>query len=258
MSQEKGYIPASRSGREDRDMSYSAILSLAFVIGMGHALETDHLAAMSNMLAQRGHRRALIARGAFWGLGHTLALFGFCAVVVLLGLTISGRAQAGLELTVGVMIVALGSQTLWRLHRDRVHIHVHEHDDGKHIHAHSHKGETLPHKEARHDHTHRRTNAKALGVGLVHGAAGSGALLVLTVSATQSINQALAYFAVFGLGSMAGMVALSTVVSLPLLLAQRGANWLRVGTSAAIGIAALWIGAAIIIENGTALGLVGG
>jgi len=225
---------------------------------MGHALETDHLAAMSNMLAQRGHRRALIARGAFWGLGHTLALFGFCAVVVLLGLTISGRAQAGLELTVGVMIVALGSQTLWRLHRDRVHIHVHEHDDGKHIHAHSHKGETLPHKEARHDHTHRRTNAKALGVGLVHGAAGSGALLVLTVSATQSINQALAYFAVFGLGSMAGMVALSTVVSLPLLLAQRGANWLRVGTSAAIGIAALWIGAAIIIENGTALGLVGG
>ena len=239
-------------------MSYSTILLLAFVIGMGHALETDHLAAVSNMLVQKGGRRALIARGTFWGLGHTLALFGFCAVVVILGLTISGRAQAGLEFTVGVMIVALGSQTLWRLQRDRVHIHVHKHGDCKHMHAHSHKGETLPHNEARHDHTHLRTNAKALGVGLVHGAAGSGALLVLTVSATQSIGQALAYFAVFGLGSMAGMVALSTVVSFPLLLAQRGANWLRTGTSAAIGIAALWIGATIIIENGTALSLVGG
>ncbi|RYH07583.1 hypothetical protein, partial [Tropicimonas sp. IMCC6043] len=234
-------------------MTYSAILSLAFVIGMGHALETDHLAAVSNMLAQKGNRRALIARGAFWGLGHTLALFGFCAVVLLLGLTISGRVQAGLEFMVGVMIVALGSQTLWRLHRDRVHIHVHEHGDRKHMHAHSHKGETLPHEETRHDHVHRRTNAKALGVGLVHGVAGSGALLVLTVSATQSLGQALAYFAVFGLGSMAGMAALSAVVSFPLLLAQRGANWLRTGTSAAIGIAALWIGAAIIIENGTAL-----
>tara|TARA_R110002096_G_scaffold327245_1_gene521175 strand:- start:620 stop:1339 length:720 start_codon:yes stop_codon:yes gene_type:complete len=239
-------------------MSYYSILLLAFVIGMGHALETDHLAAVSNMLAQKGNRRALIVRGAFWGLGHTLALFSFCAVVVLLGLTISGQVQAGLEFTVGVMIVALGSQTLWRLHRDRVHIHIHEHGDRKHLHAHSHKGETLPHHEARHEHVHRRTNAKALGVGLVHGAAGSGALLVLTVGATQSIGQALAYFAVFGLGSMAGMAALSAVASFPLILAQRGANWLRIGTSAAIGIAALWIGAAIIIENGAVLNLIGG
>ena len=239
-------------------MNYSAILSLAFVIGMGHALETDHLAAVTNMLAQKGNRRALIARGAFWGLGHTLALFGFCAAVVLLGLTISGEVQERIEFVVGVMIVALGMQTLWRLHRDRVHIHIHEHNGSKHMHAHSHKGETRPHLQTRHDHSHRRTNAKALGVGLVHGTAGSGALLVLAVSATQNVGQTLAYFAVFGLGSMAGMAALSTVVSFPLLLAQRGANWLRIGTSTTIGVAALWIGATIIVENGTAFGFVGG
>lgn len=238
-------------------MTYITILSLAFVIGMGHALETDHLAAMSTMLAQKGSRRALIARGAFWGLGHTLALFSFCAAVVLLGMTVSGRLQAGLELVVGVMIVGLGLQTLWRLYRDRVHVHVHEHDGRRHVHAHSHKGETMPHRLARHDHAHRRTNAKALGVGLIHGAAGSGALLVLTVSATQSVGQALAYFAVFGLGSMAGMAALSMVVSFPLLLAQRGANWLRIGTAATIGIVAMWIGASIIFENGEALTLLG-
>lgn len=239
-------------------MSFIAILSLAFVIGMGHALETDHLAAVSTMLARKGNRRALIARGAFWGLGHTLALFGFCAAVVLFGLTVSGRTQAGLEFAVSAMIVALGAQTLWRLYRDRIHVHVHEHGGEKHLHAHSHKGETAPHVRARHDHSHRRTNAKALGVGLLHGAAGSGALLVLTISATHSVGQALAYFAVFGLGSMAGMVALSAVVSFPLMLAQRGATWLRNGTSTAIGVAALWIGAVIMVENGSALSLFGG
>lgn len=239
-------------------MSFAAILPLGFVIGMGHALETDHLAAVSNMLAQKGSRRALIARGAFWGLGHTLSLFGFCAAVVLLGLTISGTVQAGLEFAVGVMIVALGVQTLWRLHRDRVHIHVHDHGAGPHLHAHSHKGETIPHARASHRHEHRKTNLKALGVGLVHGAAGSGALLVLSVSATESVGQALLYFAIFGIGSMAGMATLSTVASFPLLLAQRGANWLRTGTTATIGIAALWIGATIMVENGAALNLFGG
>jgi len=239
-------------------MSFTAVLSLAFVIGMGHALETDHLSAVSNLLAQKGDRRALIARGAFWGLGHTLALFSFCALVVIFGLTIAGRAQAALEFAVGLMIVVLGAQTLWRLHRDRVHIHVHQHGGERHLHAHSHKGETVPHARARHEHSHRKTNATAFGVGLVHGAAGSGALLVLGISATHNIHQALAYIAVFGLGSMAGMAALSTVVSLPLLLAQRGANWLRNGTSTVLGLAALWIGATIMFENGTALSLLGG
>ncbi|MBI1418973.1 MAG: hypothetical protein GC146_17325 [Limimaricola sp.] len=234
-------------------MSFAAILPLGFVIGMGHALETDHLAAVSNMLAQKGGRAALIARGAFWGLGHTLSLFFFCAAVVVLGMTISGTVQAGLEFTVGVMIVGLGLQTLWRLHRDRVHIHVHDHGAGPHLHAHSHKGETVPHARAAHDHSHRKTNLKALGVGLIHGAAGSGALLVMTVSATDSVWQALAYFAIFGVGSMAGMAALSTMASFPLLLAQRGANWLRTGTTVAIGCAALWIGGTIIVENGAAL-----
>ena len=239
-------------------MVFFAVLSLAFVIGMGHALETDHLTAMSNMLAQKGSRRALILRGAFWGLGHTLALFGLCTAVVLLGLSISGQAQAGLELAVGAMIVALGAQTLWRLHRDRVHIHIHEHDGTKHMHAHSHKGETGPHSELPHGHGHPGANAKALGIGLLHGAAGSGALLILAASATQNIGMALAYFTVFGLGSMAGMAAMSAVISFPLQLAHRGGNWLRTCTFFTIGLVAISVGTAIVIENGTALHFAGG
>ena len=196
-------------------MTLFAIMPLAFVIGMGHALETDHLAAVSNMLTKKGGRRALIARGAFWGLGHTLALFVLCSAVVALGLTISGRVQAGLEFAVGVMIVFLGAQTLWQMYRDRVHVHVHEHDGAAHLHLHSHAADTVTHRESVHDHTHRATNLRALVVVLVHGAAGSGALLALTISATETLGQALAYFAVFGLGSMAGMAAVSMVASFP-------------------------------------------
>lgn len=238
-------------------MNTLAVLPLGFFIGMGHALEADHLAAVSTMLAKRGNRRAVIARGAFWGLGHTIALFALCSIVVVLGLTISDRAQAALEFTVGIMIAALAVQMLWQMRRKRVHIHVHEHDGHRHFHAHSHAGESVPHDQAPHDHRHRRTNAKALGIGLVHGAAGSGALLVLSVGATDTVWQALVYFAIFGIGSMIGMATLSAVASYPLLLAQRGANWLRAGTSVAIGCTALYIGGSIIVENAVALHLAG-
>ncbi len=234
-------------------MTLFAIMPLAFVIGMGHALETDHLAAVSNMLAKKGGRRALMARGAFWGLGHTLALFVLCSAVVALGLTISGRVQAGLEFAVGVMIVFLGAQTLWQMYRDRVHVHVHEHDGSAHLHLHSHAADTVTHRESAHDHTHRATNLRALAVGLVHGAAGSGALLALTISATETLGQALAYFAVFGVGSMAGMAAVSLVASFPLSLAQRSALWVRRATGLSIGCAALWVGAMVMFENGQVL-----
>ena len=234
-------------------MTLFAIMPLAFVIGMGHALETDHLAAVSNMLAKKGGRRALMARGAFWGLGHTLALFVLCSAVVALGLTISGRVQAGLEFAVGVMIVFLGAQTLWQMYRDRVHVHVHEHDGSAHLHLHSHAADTVTHRESAHDHTHRSTNLQALAVGLVHGAAGSGALLALTISATETLGQALAYFAVFGVGSMAGMAAVSLVASFPLSLAQRSALWVRRATGLSIGCAALWVGAMVMFENGQVL-----
>ena len=226
-----------------------AFLSLGFVIGMAHALEADHLAAVAAMTDRRDGRRALIARGAFWGLGHTLALFAICTTVVLLGLSISGRAEAALELVVGLMIAALGLRVLWRMHRERIHIHVHEHDGHRHLHAHTHSGER-PHAQD-HGHRHRvgRGELATMGVGLVHGAAGSAGLLVLTVAATESIGQSLAYFAIFGVGSMVGMAALSAVLSLPLSQVQRGAGWMKSAVSLAIAGLALFIGGGLALES---------
>ncbi|KKM72506.1 hypothetical protein LCGC14_1419790, partial [marine sediment metagenome] len=200
---------------------------------------------------RRDGPRRLIARGIAWGLGHTLALFFICATVIVLGLTISSRLEAGLEMVVGLMIAGLGLRVLWRLRRDRVHVHVHEHDGQRHIHAHSHKGETVPHGAAPHGHAHRplRDNLGTLGVGLVHGAAGSAGLLVLTVAATDSLAQALAYCAVFGVGSLAGMATLSAAASLPLGLVQHGAGWVRPAVMAGIGGLAIWVGGSLALSS---------
>ncbi len=227
-----------------------AFLALGFAIGMAHALDADHLAAVAAMTDREDGPRRLIARGVAWGFGHTLALFVICAVVIAFGLTISGRLEAGLELAVGLMIAGLGLRVLWRLRRDRVHIHAHEHDGHRHIHAHSHKNETRPHAASPHGHAHPApAHLGTLGVGLVHGAAGSAGLLVLTVAATDSIGQALAYCAVFGIGSLVGMAALSAVASLPLGLLERGAAWMRPVAMAGIGMLAVWVGGTLAVES---------
>ena len=199
-----------------------AFLSLGFVIGMAHALEADHLAAVGAMLNGKQSRRSLIARGAVWGVGHTAALFGICSVVVLFGLAITSRAEAALELAVGLMIAGLGCRVLWKLRRERIHMHVHNHGGETHVHLHSHAQEDLPHEASAHDHSHAQRHLPTLAVGILHGAAGSAGLLVLTIAATDSLGQALAYFAVFGIGSMVGMAALTAVASYPLAVVERG------------------------------------
>src|SRR5258708_21229790 len=113
------------------------------------------------------------------------------------------------------MLVGLGAHVLWRLWRDRVHFHKHGHGDGTvHIHAHSHAGETIPHARAPHSHVHG-FRWRTLLVGLMHGMAGSAALLVLAVSQAASPAAGLAYVALFGICSVAGVGAPSTGVPGP-------------------------------------------
>jgi hypothetical protein len=196
----------------------------------------------------------LVLRGAWWGTGHTIALLAICSIVILAGLSISGELQAVLELCVGIMIVGLGVHVLLTMKRRKIHFHVHDHGGERHIHAHSHATDGGPHAQSAHDHVHRAgTPVRALAVGLVHGAAGSGGLLVLAAATAQSAATALAYVAVFGLGSIIGMAALSFVVSFPLTALQRGAAWLNTATMIAIGCLAVVIGGGLIVESVWAL-----
>src|SRR5437899_434117 len=159
-----------------------AILGLGFLLGMQHALEADHIAAVSSIAARRSHVGDIVKHGLTWGLGHTLTLFVFAGVAILLGRTIPESVAKPIEGAVGIMLIGLGAHVLWRLWRDRVHFHRHGHDDGTaHFHAHSHAGDTVPHARALHAHAHGFRWRTLLG-GLLHGMARSAALLVLAVS----------------------------------------------------------------------------
>lgn len=226
-----------------------AFLSLGFVIGLAHALESDHLAAVAALSNGKNSRRNLILRGAFWGLGHTTSLFAICATVVAFGLTITGRAEAALELAVGFMIVALGLRVFWKLRQERIHLHVHEHHGQQHIHLHSHAEDRTPHDASTHEHDHKHGHVMTFGIGLLHGAAGSAGLLVLTVAATDSTAQALVYVAVFGLGSMTGMATLTAIASYPLAFVERGAQWMKTTTALGIGGLAIWVGGTLAVHS---------
>jgi high-affinity nickel permease len=103
------------------------ILGLGFLLGMQHALEADHIAAVSSIAARRSHVADIVNHGLTWGLGHTLTLFTFAGAAILLGRAIPETIARPIETAVGVMLIGLGAHVLWR---DRVHFHQHGHDDG--------------------------------------------------------------------------------------------------------------------------------
>jgi hypothetical protein len=218
------------------------ILGLGFLLGMQHALEADHIAAVSSIAARRSHVGDIVKHGLTWGLGHTLTLFAFAGAAILLGHAIPDQFARPLETSVGIMLVGLGAHVLWRLWRDRVHFHQHGHGDGTvHLHVHSHAGETVAHAGGPHAHAHG-FRWRTLLVGLMHGMAGSAALLVLTVSQASSPAAGLGYIALFGVGSMIGMGALSTVIAVPLAVSARWLTWANSGLQGGVGIITIAIG----------------
>lgn len=224
-------------------MEYYTLVLFGCLVGMQHALEADHLAAVAAMSTGRTSRRALVRRASVWGLGHTAALLSICGVLLIFGESISPAMEVALEAAVGAMLILLGGNVLYSLWRQRPHFHVHEHDSGvRHVHAHSHVADGVPHSQSAHRHEHRDLGlGRALAVGMMHGAAGSAGLLVLAAAADSLLN-ALGYVLAFGVGSIAGMAALSFVASYPLRLVERGARWFHLTATASIGCAAVFIG----------------
>jgi ABC-type nickel/cobalt efflux system permease component RcnA len=221
------------------------ILGLGFVLGMHHALEADHIAAVSSIAARRASVREIVKHGLTWGLGHTVTLFLFAGAALLLGKMISEHLAERLEFAVGVMLVVLGGYVLWQLWRDRVHFHRHVHDGVAHFHAHSHRGETGPHEHSAHEHQHG-FRWRTLLVGLVHGMAGSAALLVIAVSQVANPAYGLLYLVLFGIGSMVGMGMLSAVIAVPLAVSARSLAWGNRVLQAIVGIVTVGIGASTI------------
>ena len=223
-----------------------AILGLGFLLGMQHALEVDHIAAVSTIAARRSGVADIVKHGLTWGLGHTLTLFLFAGIALVVGQSIPEHIAQPLEGAVGFMLVGLGGHLLWRLWRDRVHVHVHQHGDGvRHIHLHSHADRISHDAPAAHRHGHG-FRWRTLLVGLMHGMAGSAALLVLAVSQAPSPVQGLLYVALFGLGSMVGMGALSAVIAVPLVISARSLTTANRVLQGAVGVLTIAIGLSTI------------
>ncbi len=231
-------------------MSLSLLL-LGFVLGMRHALDTDHLVAVAALVARSHSVGDSVRQGAVWGLGHTITLFVIGSVVLMVDGLIPQQLVKLLELGVGLMLVLLGGHVLWRFMHERIHFHVHRHADGiRHFHAHSHAGEQ-GHPAVHHHHhpARQRFPLRALLVGFVHGMAGSAALILLTLQAVESPWTGMLYIALFGIGSIAGMAALSVVIAIPLRYSATGLTGLHNGLQVVIGMATVVIGGLLVIEH---------
>ncbi|MCP4046046.1 MAG: urease accessory protein, partial [Gammaproteobacteria bacterium] len=115
------------------------LLVLGLFIGLRHALEADHVAAVTSLTSQQRSLANSIRQGAAWGLGHTITLFTFGSVVIFMDTTMPDYLVEKLEIAVGIMLIVLGADVLRRMYRSRIHFHSHQHNDGKsHFHAHSH------------------------------------------------------------------------------------------------------------------------
>ena len=231
-------------------MSLSLLL-LGFVLGMRHALDTDHLAAMAALATRSDSITDGVRQGAAWGLGHTVTLFVFGSMVLLMDSLMPQQLVHALELGVGLMLVLLGGQVLWRFVQGRIHFHVHRHADGTtHFHAHSHRGDQGHPAIHRHAHPQGvRFPLRALLVGLMHGMAGSAALILLTLQVVDSPWIGMLYIALFGVGSIVGMAVLSVVIAIPLRYSANGLTGLHNTLQVVIGSATLIIGGMLVFEH---------
>ncbi|MEZ5666019.1 MAG: urease accessory protein [Alphaproteobacteria bacterium] len=221
-----------------------SILLLGLVMGMQHAIEADHVAAVASIAAGERSPRRIVAHGVVWGAGHAVTLLVFVGLLVVLGGSVPPALADALEFAVGVLLVGFGVRVLVRLIRDRVHFHVHRHGDGQtHLHAHSHAGESRRHDPASHRHHHPPgLPLQTFLVGVMHGLAGSAALLMLTATTVGSPGLSIGYVAVFGLGSIAGMAALSACIAVPLGYAARALTLWRNAVEGCVGAGTIALG----------------
>lgn len=194
------------------------VLASGFLIGLLHAFEPDHVAAVATQntkLSQRSLTRLGQIRsgalkssvlGALWGAGHTSSIVLVSVLIFAFSVNIPDEMFGNFEFGVGLMLITLGFLT----YRNRglmgqKHIHTHTHNDIVHTHAHTH--------DKAHSHGH-----KSYLIGCVHGLAGSGSLVVLALSALHDLQNILSFVVIFGVGSIVGMILVSSAIGLPFSL----------------------------------------
>ncbi len=178
--------------------------ALALALGVRHALEPDHLVAVTTLFAADADApmRAAGRLGIAWGAGHCVTIVAFGVPAVLLAAEIPAVVGQSAEVAAGVLIVLLALRVLVRWRRGRFHVHEHDHDGVRHAHLHAHEGGSHVHAHA------RRTAFGAFGLGLVHGAGGGAGATVLVVAGTGSKTASILSLVVLGTGAAVAMALL--------------------------------------------------
>ncbi len=190
-------------------MTLLTLLGLGFLLGIEHATDADHVAAVSTMTSESKNLKNSAMHGIYWGLGHTFTLLFVGLLLLLFKITIPQKLAASFEFLVGLMLVFLGINLFVKILKSRFHLHLHKHGKIAHLHYHIHKSQ--------HSHKHSKTS---FFIGLVHGLAGSAALMLLVLATVKTIFSGLVYILVFGVGSILGMLLISISISIPILLAK--------------------------------------
>ena len=234
-------------------ISAAPVLAFGFVLGLKHAVEADHLAAVSAIVSERKSLWSSSLVGGLWGLGHTLALLVAGVAVILFHFRVGERTERALEFTVGLMLIALGANALRKLARGgRLHLHVHRHGGRAHVHPHVHDGAPEP---GPHTHHGLRLGPRPLLVGMVHGLAGSAALTLLVLSTISSPVVGLLYLVIFGVGSAGGMMLMSALFGLPVYLTATRFTRAHLAVRGLSGLFSLSLGLFTVYEVGFVNGL---
>ena len=197
-------------------------MGLGLAVGIQHAFEPDHIAAVSTQILKSKSIQKSVKQlfkesitkssllGAIWGAGHTTTLVMMGLLAYVLVITISDPIFSGLEFTVGIMLVLLGITTIFKKKNKFKRKHTHQHKDG-----------TIYFDGHDHADSEPRQKHKSYVIGLVHGLAGSGSLVVLTASTLDNVGMVLGFIAIFGVGSIIGMTLIGSLMGIPLALGNR-------------------------------------
>jgi hypothetical protein len=204
-------------------MTTMMVLGLGVLLGMQHATEADHLAAVATLVGRERSLARGLRHGMAWGLGHTLTLLLVAGGVGLLGWVISPEVAGRFEQVVGAMLVLLGASLAWRLW---------------------HAGTASQHHGAG-----PRVPARSLLVGMVHGLAGSAALALLVSQTLPSPSWQLSYIALFGAGSLLGMALLSALVVMSITVAARHLAGLHAVCNAVVACLSMGLGLRLLLSG---------
>ena len=203
----------------------ATVAGIGLALGFRHAFEPDHLAVVSTLATRQGSPLAAARLGLAWALGHTASVGVVVLAIIALGVRFPASLWPVADLLVGALLIVLGGSVLYRYWRGGWHLHAHRHGSGEgaHLHLHSHA------ESPAHGHAHPPADLRrSLAFGLLHGLAGSAAILVLLVAAAPTRGAQLAYFLAFGSGTAVGMLAVSlTLAGLVKAASQRGTGWAR-------------------------------